>query len=225
MRREDYILRMISEFVRAIHRATGLAGEGRHQAALDSLDDAARRVAGAGLNDLVGLRGGELLARLSVGESDEAARDRCAFVAAVLRSAGGSANALGDEDGADACFLAALRLTLAAEARFGHEDPPEFAPSVAGLVAAVGLHRLPIDIYPPLVERHERAGAFADAEDALHALLDATPGDRDALAAGAALYERLLAVPESELLAGDLSRDEVEQALAELRARIADADR
>jgi hypothetical protein len=217
MRREDYILRLIAESVRALHRIVGLAGEGRHQAALDAVDHAARQVAGAGLDALVRLGGGELLARLAFGEPDDVARDRCAFVAALLHSAGGSSAALGDEEAADACFLAALRLTLAAQARYGAADMPEYTPGVKRLVAALGLYRLPLELYPPLIAHHERQGAFADAEDALHALLDAAP-DSDALALGIGLYERLLARPDHELLAGDLSRAEVEQALAELRS-------
>lgn len=220
MRREDYILRLISEFVRALHRITGLAGEGRHQAALDSIDHAARQVAGAGLDDLVRLGGGELVARLGFGEQDDVARDRCAFVAALLQSAGRSCGALGDEDAADACFLASLRLSLAARARYGDADLPEYAPAVKDLVAALGLYRLPLDLYPPLVERHERAGAYADAEDALHAWLDAAPHDQAALALGTELYGRLLARSDDELRAGDLSRAEVRQALAELRMMI-----
>jgi hypothetical protein len=219
MRRDDYILRLISEFVRAIHRLTGLAGEGRHQAALDSVDQAARQVAGAGLADLVHMRPGELLARLSLGEPDEVARDRSAFVAALLQSAAGNAGALGDDEASDACFLAALRLSLAIRTRFGDAELPEYMPDIPALVAALGLYRLPLDLYGPLVALHERHGAYAAAEDALHALLDAVPEDQAARRRGVEFYTRLLALDDDTLRAGDLSRAEVQQALAELQQR------
>ncbi|MEN9933735.1 MAG: hypothetical protein RLZZ387_314 [Chloroflexota bacterium] len=219
MRREDYILRLIAEFVRALHRITGLAREGRHIEALESLDHAARQLAGGGLDDLLRLPSAELLARLTFGEQTEVARDRCAFAAELLREAGASYSALGEEDTADASFLAALRLQLTVLERYGVEDMPEFAPDITDIVAAVGLYRLPLDLYHWLVAHYERTGAYADAEDALHALLDAVPGDTSALQRGLALYHRLLARTDEELLAGDLSRAEVEEALAELRAR------
>ncbi|HWQ12696.1 MAG TPA: DUF6483 family protein [Roseiflexaceae bacterium] len=219
MHREDYILRLIAEFVQALHRVAGLTREGQHRKALESIDDATRRLVGAGLDGVLRLSEAELLARLTFSEDEAAARDRCAFVAALLREAGANCGALGAEDDADAYFLAALRLQLAALERFGAAGMPEFAPEIGRLVAAVGLYRLPLDLYPQLVAHHERAGAFAAAEDALHALLDAAPADRAALALGAAFYERLLARADAELLAGDLSRTEVEEALAELRAR------
>lgn len=219
MRREDYILRLISEFVRALHRVTGLAGEGRHQTALDSIDQAARQVSGAGLDELVRMKSGELLTRLSFGETDEVARDRCAFVAALLQSAGRSAGALGDDEAADACFLAALRLSLAVDTRFGATDLPEYAPILRELVAAIGLYRLPLELYLPLLRVYESTGAYAEAEDALHALLDAVPDDQAALVRGIEFYTRLRALDEDALRAGELSRAEVEQALLELRAR------
>jgi hypothetical protein len=219
MRRDDYILRLISEFVRAIHRLTGLAREGRHQAALDSIDQAARQVAGASLAEIVRMGSGELLARLSLGETDDVARDRSAFVAALLQSAAGNAGALHDDHASDQCFLAALRLSLAIHARFPQSELPEYMPDIRTLVGALGLYRLPLEIYGPLLLFYERQGSFAAAEDALHALLDAVPDDQAALERGVEFYRRLLAFDDTTLRAGDLSRAEVQYALAELEQR------
>jgi hypothetical protein len=217
MRREDYILRLIAESVRALHRMAGLANEGRHREALESADYAARHLVGVGLGELLRLGEGDLRARLSFGESSETARDRQLFLAALLRESGASFYALDATDDGDACNIMALRLLLDALARYGSDDLPEYAPDAGALVAATGLYRLPLDLYPPLVAHHERAGAFAAAEDALHALLDAAPGDAEALALGVGLYERLLERSDEALRAGELSRAEVAEALAELR--------
>lgn len=221
MRREDYILRLVTEFVRTLHRMAGLADDGRHLAALEAADHAARQVTGAGLDDLLRVSVAELAARLAFGERPEVARDRQVFLAALLHQSGASLYALGEDEAADAHTLTALELQLDALVRYGAAGMPEYAPSVRRLVGAVGLYRLPIPLYAALVAHYEASGAYADAEDALHALLDAAPDDRAALELGIALYERLLARSDEELAAGDLSRAEVEEGLAELRARLA----
>jgi tetratricopeptide (TPR) repeat protein len=64
---------------------------------------------------------------------------------------------------------------------------------------------------------YEQAGQFAKAEDALFSLIEAAPGNTDALAMGAAFYGRLLRLDDGQLAAGGLPREEVEAGLAELK--------
>ena len=60
-------------------------------------------------------------------------------------------------------------------------------------------------------------GDFAAAEDRLFDLLEQSPDDA-LLDAGLEFYERLLTLPDDELSAGNLPRDEVEESLASLQA-------
>jgi tetratricopeptide (TPR) repeat protein len=219
MRREDYILRLIAEFVQALHRITGLSRAGQQQAALGAIDHALRQTLGDGLERTLAMTTPELVARLAFAESDEAGRDRCAYAVALLKEAGGAFSALGHADDADTCFARALALLLATLRRNEPEHMPPFTPTPGALVAALGLYRLPADLYAPLVAHYEQAGAFADAEDALFAWLETSPHDPAALDFGVALFRRLAEQNDAILLAGDLSRREVEETLAELMGR------
>src|SRR6266540_1315786 len=64
----------------------------------------------------------------------------------------------------------------------------------------------------------EALGQYGDAEDVLFEVLDDAPDDT-AIDHGIAFYQRLLAKEDDELNAGNLPRDEVRGALAELLRR------
>jgi hypothetical protein len=70
-----------------------------------------------------------------------------------------------------------------------------------------------------LMRHYEQHGAFAKAEDALFDLLEAEPGNSDALEFGIAFYERLRGQSDMALAKGNLPRQELEAGLAELRQR------
>jgi hypothetical protein len=145
------------------------------------------------------------------------ANETCLFGAALFREAAGIYDALGGADEAYDCYLRALYLRLAVDTLPSAVELPPFAPGVATLVGAIGLRALPTYAHLALIEHYERSGAFADAEDTLFAMLDATGRNPELVRLGIALFERMLARDDAALAAGDLSRDEVGEALAELR--------
>ena len=69
-----------------------------------------------------------------------------------------------------------------------------------------------------LMEHYERAGAFAQAENALFAMIESQPQNKAVLESGRAFYHRLLSKSDAVLAAGDLSRDELEQGIRDLES-------
>lgn len=72
-------------------------------------------------------------------------------------------------------------------------------------------------VWRRLIEYHEARGRYAQAEDALFAWH--TTGDRASEQAGLAFFARLRALPDGELMRGNLPREEVEQGRREFILR------
>ena len=104
----------------------------------------------------------------------------------------------------------------------GGEEPsqhPDLVPTVAAFTATLADAPLPAQTQAMLMHHYERTGAFAKAEDALFALLDATPATHEVVDFGLAFYERLRGQRDTALTAGNLPRSELEAAVAELLSR------
>ncbi len=68
------------------------------------------------------------------------------------------------------------------------------------------------------MHHYERMGAFAKAEDARYALLEAAPDDTEIVDWGIEFYERLHGIGDTALETGNLPRSELDTGLVELRA-------
>jgi hypothetical protein len=218
VRREDYILRLVTQIVQALLQISGLAKTKQYQAALDAVDEACRRLLGFRLDSVDTLSEGELFARLTFGETDMVGRDKCAGLAALLTEAGRLYYAQNRPDTGYACFLHALHLMLEVAIRHPGAPLPDYAPSVETLIARLNEYSLPTGTNATLMHYYEQHGAYGKAEDSLFRLRDAEPANTSIVEVGIAFYERLMRQSDAALSAGNLPRDEVEAGLAELRA-------
>ena len=89
-------------------------------------------------------------------------------------------------------------------------------PEVEGLLYKLSNYDLPGRTKTLLFRYFEQTGSFANAENTLYELLDADPEDREILESGKAFYRRLLHQSDAVLVAGGLTRDEVEDGLMKL---------
>jgi hypothetical protein len=104
----------------------------------------------------------------------------------------------------------------------GGEEPsqhPDLVPTVAAFTATLADAPLPAQTQAMLMHHYERTGAFAKAEDALFALLEAAPATPEVVEFGIAFYERLRGQSDAALVTGNLPRPELEAGLAELLSR------
>lgn len=218
MRREDYIQRLIAQFVQALLHIAGLVKAKQYQEALAAIDQTCLRLLGIRLDAVSTLSESALFARLTFDEPAPVGRDKCLVLAALLDEARTIYAAQGRPDESYACLLQALHLMLEVALRGDGAPLPDYAPRVEDLVAALSGYALPARTNATLFHYYEQVGAYARAEDMLFAVLAAEPGNRDVVESGIAFYERLRRRSDAALRAGDLPRDEVETGLAELRA-------
>jgi hypothetical protein len=138
----------------------------------------------------------------------------------LLTEAGEVATEKAKPDDARAYYLKALHLLLMVLAQNDVPEFPDFVPKVGMLLAALDEGELPVHSLAMLMQYHERMGEFAKAEDALFAMLESEPGERQIVDLGVAFYDRLLRQGDAALVAGNLPRDEVKEGLKELRAKL-----
>jgi tetratricopeptide (TPR) repeat protein len=119
----------------------------------------------------------------------------------------------GQQKQAAANYRRALGLTAYLASHLGRLPDRDLARKLAGRAGTLALtpgQRL------HLARLHEALGQYGDAEDIVFEILDDDPDSTAAVDHGIAFYQRLLALTDEELEAGNLPRDEVRAAFAEL---------
>lgn len=213
----DEIARQLEEYRAVLSRISELRRLESPQQAARELDQQFHHLCSLPRQDLFRLSNTELLARLARAGSAREVRLRVFGLVALLREDGELREAGGDEPSAQASRLRALELLLHTLARSEASDTPAFAPTVDGLLAALGNTPLPPEMHAALMHHFEAGGRFGRAEDMLHELLDQAPGVPELRRHGEDFYRRLLALNDETLQRGNFSRAEAEEGLTRLR--------
>ena len=210
---------MIEECIQALARITRLKKDQQWEEAASTVDEACRRVLGAGTQTVRELSETELLARLIQGDSTLFVRDKLLFLTALLNDAGDVAAAQNRPDESRAFHLKGLHLLLETLGREDLSQWPEFVPRVEVFLTALRGAPLPLRTQTLLMRHYEETGDFAKAEDALFAMLDGASNNAGLVDFGLAFYERLQRQSDAALAAGNLPRAELDAGEAELRDR------
>ena len=222
MIRRDYMLRAIEEFARALARITALRKSRRWDDAAEAIDAEFQRLVGEEHQAILQLSEVELLARVIRDEPTQAVRDKTLRLTAVLYEAGELALASGGIEESRQHYLKALHLLLGVIAHGDAGEYPEFVPKVEVLLQGLANVALPLRTHAMLMQHYEQTGQFAKGEDALFAMLEAEPEHRSIAEFGLTFYQGLLRQSDAALVAGNLSRAEVQAAIKELEGRLKD---
>jgi hypothetical protein len=225
MIQRDYILRMIEEFRRVVEVIMAYRSEGHWQEVVETVDEQFRRLLGVSATEAIHLSETDLAARLMRGEATQVVRDKMLFLIRLFKEAGDAAVAQDRLDEGHNLLFKGLELRVGT---YWGEEPSEhadFALPVEAFTGALAGTMIPPRIQAMLMHHYERMGAFAKAEDALYALLEAAPDNLDVVDWGITFYERLQGRSDDALVAGNLPRSEVEAGLNELKSRKAECGR
>lgn len=213
MIRNDYIMKMIQQLVKALAVILKLKESGRHDDAMREIDGAMQRLCGLNSQLVNGLSEESLVSTLRGGATID--HGKALVLAELLTQEGDVYDTRGDENAAFARYYKALYLYLEV---FAGEDEfrlPDQTPKVDALVARLEDYVLPTPAMERLVTFYEREGDFAAAEDALDLLLE-EDDTYDTRATARAFYTRLLARTDEELAAGNFTRVEATDGLARI---------
>jgi hypothetical protein len=164
----------------------------------------------------------ELMAKIIAGEPTLAVRDKVLMVTRLLKEAGDAASAQNNEEASMAAYLKGLHLLLTAISRDDAFECPEYVPSVDAFVNSLQGVELTFQTQGLLMQHYENAGDYAKAEDALFAMVNNGPAERELLDFGISFYQRLQGRTDNQLAEGNLPRAEVDAGLRELREKRAE---
>jgi hypothetical protein len=217
MIRRDYLIRLIEQFGQELRRIESLKDEEKWEEAGGAVDAQVKRMTGKDAATVAKLPETELLALLMEGESTFGAREKAWILTLLLKESGDLAAGQDRLEEADGFYFKALHLLLKVLHGEDARDFPEFVPQVERLVETIGKDVLPVETEALLMEHYETTGQYDRAENALHAILQSDPANKDAREFGVDFYNRLKTQSDERLAAGNLPRAEVEAGLAELR--------
>jgi hypothetical protein len=206
--KQDYILRLIEQLAQFLARILKLHERGEYDAAMSAIEDALRKLVGLDLRLVEALELEDLVALLKPGIDLDVSR--CIVVADLLKARGDVRHALGDEAAATDSYVRSLTLFLEVFSGPGSIDLPEHQARAEWILGRLADAELPATTLVRLLRYHEKKGRYALAEDVLWELVD-EHWNAIHFAAGVEFYERLRQKSASDLAAGGLPRDEVEE--------------
>lgn len=211
----DYVMRMIEQFVRAVAKIIGLRESGEKEEAYILLQDTLKGALGVNADTVDALDYDAFLAVMGTGGALTA--ERYVLLSELLRLKAEFALDEGREAAAVDLYDKALCLYLAAlDDEPAWVEVPLHTERVERLLTALGGYRLSDRAYTELARWHERAGRFGRAEDALYRHMDLTGRDVASVRETLAFYDRLLRLGPEALEKGNLPLDEVRSARDEL---------
>jgi hypothetical protein len=220
--RTDYLLRIIQQLAQVFARALGLRRAGKHEEALALFDDSALKTFGLTMRVALALSTSDLVALLK--DKHGSTLRSASLLAELLMHDGDTRAEQGAAERGRLSHQRALALVLAA-AELPDNTPEELEP--ASVVAddlrrRLGDASIPVDELRRAAQLHERAGAFASAENAHFVMISRAGEAPKALAGAREFYERLRARGDDDLERGGLPREEVEEGLRALAAKEGD---
>lgn len=216
--RSDYLLRIIQQLAQVFARAMGLRRAGKHDEALALLDETSLNTFGLTIRVALALGTSDLVALLK--DKHGSTLRTSTLLAELLMHEGDARAEQGSAERARLAHRRALSLVLAAgESADATREELEPASVVAdALRRRVGDATLAIEELTSAARLHERAGAFAVAENAHFVRVSRGDAAGAAASDARAFYERMRARTDAELERGGLPRDEVEEGLRALAA-------
>jgi len=221
MFKNDYIMRIIQQFVEAVAKVVFNKKKKKLEEARQLAGESLRSLTGLGPDLLDALPLPEILRLVEVDGAMDA--DRGMILAALLdESADLSPNQAGPASGARRRAIA-LHLYMAIRAAGRPCVMPERFERIPLLLEELDPGSLARRTLVLLAGYHESEGDYGKAEDVWFDLIEAQPDSQGDLEGAAAFYRRLLSKDDGDLAGGNLPRTEVEEGLREIERRLDEA--
>lgn len=212
---EDYIMRMISVAVAALVRLVGLRAAGKHQEAIQLIDQSLEGLVGLRADLIRRLDDQALLASLTI--QDVLDVDRVLVIADLYFEEGEILTAQSQPERAYWSYLRALNFYLEAVLNSpGQVDTPRLEKIDAALQRLSG-QALPQEVLFSLFSYYESTGNFGRAASALEEMVEASGAQAEMLVLKADFYTRLLELNDTILEQSGLPRVQVLAALERMQ--------
>jgi hypothetical protein len=208
----DYIMRMIQVLTAALARIVFLKKAKDFPRALLEIQTTGRTLLGVDRTLLRHLSPSQLM---EIFGSDFTVAAPKSYVLGILLAEEADVHHLmGEQDEADQCHLKSLCLLIDTLLKSGEPIEPEHPARIDEVIRKLDGATLPPDVQARVFRYLEWMGRFDKAENMLYEVLEHDPGFKEE---GLGFYRRLLQKSDSDLQAGNLPRNEVEEGLEHLQ--------
>ncbi|MEK6256769.1 MAG: DUF6483 family protein [Chloroflexota bacterium] len=212
--REDFIKRLISQFVHALHNLLGVIKKQDYEGAMEMVSQIRLELLGLSSHLANSLSPSDLIQMLSPGDEPNPAKPL--ILAELFKVEGDIYSAQGQENLSFKSYLTSLELLLEISQEIDETQIPEEFTGVEAIAELLDEYVLPSDTLVALFHFYESAGRYALAEEALFDYIEDSPNPQEGLAAGLTFIERLREKTADELSAGELTLAEVNEMEARL---------
>ena len=219
---KDYILRMAERFGRYLAIILRLREYNKQEEALLYIDELFLQTTGL-TTGFINSASEEMLLNL-ISPLGVLNVEKCLWMAVLLQQEGDIYVELGKSNESYYRYLKALHLFL--EVASGNSDVKDIDITMAieDILNKLAEYELPLKTKIKILRYLEKMGSYARAEDVLFEMVEGEekekePADNEVIEQGIAFYNRLLKKSDTDLKAGNLSREEVEEGLAHLESK------
>jgi tetratricopeptide (TPR) repeat protein len=208
---KDYILRMAEQFGRTLAIIMHLRESNKHEDALIYIDDMFLQTTGLTSSFINSVSEEMLLQTLSPLGSLNV--DKCLWTAALLKAEGDVYTDTDNTNESYYRYIKSLHLFLTVQLL---ERSLIFYDEINDLLDKLEEYELPVKTKSMLFPYYELSGKYDQAENILFELIENDPSNNAIRNQGRAFYARLLQRGDIDLETGNLSREEVQESLAQL---------
>ena len=212
---KDYILRIAERVGRALAVILGLRQANKHEDALIYIDDLLLSTVGLTSSFINSVSEETLLRALAPFGTLNI--DKCLWVATLLKAEGDVYHDMGNTTESYYRYLKALNLFLEVQLSEKATSSSTFYGDTEALLKQLEEYELPTRTKSKLFPYYELVGKYAKAEDTLFELLGANDAPQDIKQQGLIFYQRLQRRSDADLAAGNLSREEIAEGMAQLQ--------
>jgi hypothetical protein len=219
---KDYILRMAERFGRYLAIILRLREYNKQEEALLYIDELFLQTTGL-TTGFINSASEEMLLNL-ISPLGVLNVEKCLWMAVLLQQEGDIYVELGKSNESYYRYLKALHLFL--EVASGNSDVKDIDITMAieDILNKLAEYELPLKTKNKIFRYFEKMGSYARAEDVLFEMVEGEekekePASDEIIEQGIAFYNRLLKKSDTDLKAGNLSRKEVEEGLAQLESK------
>ena len=209
----DYLERLFEMFTLALARVSYLREQKKYDEALLEIMDSGKKIVGIDLNMLNYISDVDMMNLFK--SEDPSNAGRFIVLAGFLNEEGDIHFNLKNNSERFRCYLKSLVLYCEALKYKDVIKLNEYFDKIEKLIENLNEYDLPWNVKNNLINYYEEAGKYSSAEDLIFELAEA--GDEQILSSGLSFYNRLLLKTNEEIEKGNLTREEIENAILELK--------
>ena len=214
MSQSDYILRIAEEVGRALAQVLYNRQIKDYAAAHKLIDEQCKQAFGMGIGFMRSVPEETLLSMFT--SFDTLDTEKCWLLAILLKAESDIYQDQGNTSESYYSYIRSLNLILEVLLLDTTNSGKDVVPQLDDLLSSLSDYELPTSTKLLLFQYFDHTNQYARAEDLLFEMLEAGDDGREILARGISFYQRLARKSDTELRAGNFSREEVDEGLARL---------